>query len=195
MGTEEVERKLVKFHVETRKEFPDYTIVLKTNSWFMRFLGKLMYAMTFGHSNSFMEMVTTIGTTVYVPKDWDRREPEARLVTLRHERVHMRQSRTWGPLFSVAYLLLPLPILFAWCRTIWEREAYEESMRTRVELRGIKSIDNSVYRAHILGHFSGPSYFWAWVLKSSNEKWYDSVVARLRARETIRVVDQPGSEV
>ena len=180
MNNDDIERKLIKFHVETRKEFPNYVVVLKTNSWFMRFLGALMYAVTFGHSNSFMLMVTTIGTTVYVPKDWGKREPAARLVTLRHERVHMRQSRTWGPLFTVAYLLLPLPILFAWCRTKWEREAYEESMYARVELLGLKSIDNSTYRTHILSHFSGPSYFWAWILESSNEKWYDGVVAKLK---------------
>uniref|UniRef100_A0A6M3KYG0 Uncharacterized protein n=2 Tax=viral metagenome TaxID=1070528 RepID=A0A6M3KYG0_9ZZZZ len=43
---------------------------------------------------------------------------------LEHEMIHTRQAKRYPIIWQVSYLLLPVPVLFAWFRWRWEREAY-----------------------------------------------------------------------
>ncbi len=71
---------------------------------------------------------TTIGpNTIWAPIDTSILDPaqwaEAKTV-IEHELVHTRQARSLPVLWQLAYLLFPLPFLFAWGRWASERAAY-----------------------------------------------------------------------
>jgi hypothetical protein len=60
---------------------------------------------------------TVIGDTLYLPARWDETSAADKMITLRHERVHLRQRRRYGlPLMSLLYLLFPLPLFLAYGR-------------------------------------------------------------------------------
>lgn len=136
---------------------------------------------TFGGMNSYLDGYhTTLGKTVYVPASWDESSFDSRWVTLRHERVHMRQFRRWSwPGMVVLYGLLPLPMGLAYFRARLEQEAYAESIRAAAEIWGKAWVCEPSYRDNILGQFTGPAYGWMWPFRRSLERWYDSVVASL----------------
>jgi hypothetical protein len=156
----------------------------------MRAIDIALRIITFNQMKRFMEsFVTTIGTTVYVPVTWYapyhgsvKMSDVSKIIILRHERVHMGQKKLYGSfLFSLAYLFLPFPVVFALCRTRFEKQGYEESMRATAELVGIESLDNPLYRRHMIRHFISAEYFWMWPFRKSIERWYDSTVAEIRA--------------
>ena len=163
---------------ELRKEFPSYRVIRKEDSRLMRAIGWFLSAITLGAMSTFMtDFVTTIGFTVYVPERWALMSYDNRTVVMRHERVHMRQRRKYGTLlFTLLYLLFPLPGGLAYFRMKFEREAYEETLRAMVDLFQVDGrilIQSKEYRAQILSFFLGPSYFWMWPFRTSMEAWYD----------------------
>lgn len=164
---------------EVKREFPEFQVVKKSESRLMRAIDGFLRVATFGKMETFMTgFITTIGTTMYVTDTWDSRSPATRAITLRHERVHMRQSREWGRfLFSFFYLFF-LPTVFAWGRTRFEKEAYEESLRAYHEYYGSKFFTPAL-REDIVRHFTSAEYFWAWPWRRSIEKWYDDVVSSI----------------
>ena len=87
---------------EIRKEFPNFKLVWKQDSRFMRLIAFFLRCITFGLQSTFQtHYITTIGCTVYVPDSWRTCSDLARTITLRHERVHMRQRRALSmPLFT-----------------------------------------------------------------------------------------------
>jgi hypothetical protein len=146
--------------------------------WHQRAIGALLRII--GQNVYVDRYVTTIGRSIYLTPDWDQRTVEDRYATLRHERVHLEQFRRWGVvLMGVAYLLLPLPVGLAWFRMRWEREAYEETVRTWYELGGRPATDR--LRAHVIAQFTGPAYAWMWPFRGQLERWYDGLVGRLEA--------------
>jgi hypothetical protein len=99
---------------------------------------------------------------------------------LRHEAVHLRQFRKLTlPVMAVLYLLVPLPLGFAYFRARLEREAYAESIRAAAELWGISAVRAPQYRAHVIEQFVGPAYGWMWPFRTSVERWYDEVLATI----------------
>jgi hypothetical protein len=166
---------------EITAEFPGFKIVLKTDSAMMRAIDVFLRVITLGKMASFMDSyITTIGLTVYVPSDWDAFKDEQIARILRHERVHMRQARRYSrPLFSFLYLFFPLPGFLAYFRAKFEMEAYEETMRATAEQVGQWILDDPKFRAGIVGHFTGPEYFWMWPFKSRVERWYDEASKRI----------------
>lgn len=166
------------FLQEIKNEFPDFKLVKKTDSKLMKFIDGFLKVITFGKMNTFMEgFITTIGNTVYVNSSWDARSASTKAITLRHERVHMRQSKTNGRLkFSLMYLLFPLPSVFAYYRKKFEQEAYEESLKALYEYYGPKFFTQAT-KDDIVKHFTSAEYFWMWPWKQDVEKWYDKVVA------------------
>ena len=165
---------------DTRAEFPQFKLVPKRHNKFMERLDTLLRIVSFGGMDSFMTRVTTtIGFTVYTPEIWDALPEFDRAAILRHERVHMRQSRRMGSLrFKLYYLFWFFPIGFAWGRMKLEMEAYEESIRTRVEYAGKESL-NDAYRESMIKHFTGASYVWTWPWRKRIERWYDGFVSGL----------------
>lgn len=167
---------------EIEKEFPDFDIVSKTTSKLMRSLDTALRIISLNQMNTFMTaFVTTVGETVYVPRGWTERNYLLRAITLRHERVHMRQKRRLGMfLFTFLYLFWIFPIGLALSRRIFEQEAYAESLRASVEYFGPGALGDSVYREHIIRHFLGPGYLWTWPYRRSIEAWYDDLAMTIR---------------
>jgi len=136
----------------------------------------LLRVITFGKNDNFYTgTTTTLGRTVYFPAGWT--VDTVRLydcITLKHEATHIRQNLKFGfgniwlgtTLMAIAYLLLPLPIFFAWFRYKLERDAYWESYKAAMEL-GLTP--NTDYYVDLL---TGPSYFWAWWSKKQIQTWF-----------------------
>jgi hypothetical protein len=166
---------------EIKKEFSDFEIIKKEDSLLMKVINIFLMIITFGQMKVFMtKFITVIGNKVYVTESWDDRDERLKCATLRHERVHMRQSKKYGKfLFSILYLFLPFPIGIAWFRTKFEKEAYEESFRALNEYFGKEAFSDR-YKKHIVGQFTTSHYFWMWPFRDSLEKWYDEKASKLR---------------
>jgi hypothetical protein len=165
---------------QIKEEFPDFEIVPKNSSKFMKILNLLLKVITFGKMNRFMtDYTTTIGHRIYTSSEWENRSITTQLSTLRHERVHMRQAKKYGRfLYSLLYLLLPVPVGFAFFRAKFEMEAYEETLRAMHEFYG-PTVFTKTTKEVILGYFTGPDYFWMWPWRSNLEAWYDNFVDKL----------------
>ncbi len=168
---------------EIRAEIPGFRIVRKDRSRFQRLLAAALRLVTFGAQSSYLSRYqTTLGRTVYVTPDWDDLPAEQRYVTLRHERVHLRQFRRYGLLaMAVFYLLLPLPLGLAWCRARLEWQAYRESIAAAAELFGRAHVEEARFRDAILGQFTSGAYGWMWPFRRQLERWYAAALAALPA--------------
>lgn len=166
---------------EIKLEFPRFRLVRKDHSRFHRMIHGALTAITFGGMRSYLTgYQTTIGNTIYVTPDWDELSRDERWVTLRHERVHLRQFRRYTlPGMALLYLMLPLPMGLAWFRAGFEKAGYAETIRASAELHGIECVRDPAFRARILQQFTGPSYGWMWPYRRHLERWYDSVLATL----------------
>jgi hypothetical protein len=174
--------KLVELEIATRKEFPGFRVVKKSESGLMKTIDIFLKVITLWKMKDFMTMfITTIGEVVYVPDSWEKRPYQSKMVVLRHERVHMRQGQKYTKLlYSFLYLFFPLPTLVSYFRMRFEREAYEESLRAMKEYYGIGSIQNAKLREDTIKHFTSAEYFWMWPWKKSLGKWYDGFVEKLK---------------
>lgn len=164
-------------------EFPDFRVVPKDSSYLMRFLNVVLLVISFGAQRNFMTSFTTIvGRTMYTPRGWEDSAHTNQLATLRHERVHFRQQRRYTRfLFSVLYLFV-LPLGFAFFRTKFEKEAYEESMLVYALRYGAGALRESAYRERMIRHFTSGEYLWMWVIRSDIEKWYDDTAAAIERK-------------
>jgi hypothetical protein len=163
---------------EIHREFPRFRIVLKSESAGQRAIHNFLAVITLGGMRHYLDSYhTTLGQTVYVTPSWDNQSWDRRYVTLRHERVHMRQFRrmTW-PAMALLYGLLPLPMGLAYFRAQFEKEAYAESIRAGIEVWGLDAVREAKFREGIISQFLGPSYGWMWPFRRSMERWYDSVL-------------------
>lgn len=118
----------------------------KQESKFQRFIGWL--------HPSYMQMYTTIGSTVWCPDD-DMVPPSV----AEHEAIHVAQWKKWGPLFLVLYLFFPVPVFFAYFRWRFEREAY------------LVNIQKHGYNIDWAVTCLWRNYFFTWP-KSWMERWF-----------------------
>src|SRR6186713_717979 len=97
---------------EIRREFPGFRIVRKNDSRFSRVIDLVLKILTLGAQRRYLtDYHTVIGSTLYVPPDWDDHPWQSRYVTLRHERIHLRQFRRYTrPGMTLLYLLPFFPI-------------------------------------------------------------------------------------
>jgi hypothetical protein len=189
MRTAEALAKYMQLLRDIKEEFPDFDVRYKSDSRTMKVLDILLKVVTFGRMKTFMtEFITTYGSDIYVPDGWGDRDPLTRCITLRHERVHLRQKQRYfrsikwlsSLWFSAQYTLWILPAGLAMGRKLIEQEAYEESLRARAEYLGIAAIDDANYRKSVVHHFISADYFWTWPYRASVEKWYDATVHKIR---------------
>tara|TARA_Y100000310_G_scaffold329028_1_gene398186 strand:+ start:766 stop:1224 length:459 start_codon:yes stop_codon:yes gene_type:complete len=128
-----------------------YTIIKKSDSRLMKSLSKLLF-----FNKSFMDMVTTIRSTIYVPDNWKEFSEKKKNGIIEHEKVHIQQSKKYGFIrFAVMYVLLPFPIFYAKYRVKFEAQAYGVSLYY---------MDRRKYRSnaeHYAGIICGPQYGWA----------------------------------
>lgn len=167
--------------IENLREEYKTTLVYKDNSKFMRLLNVLLLIVTFGGQRQFMtRFTTTIGKTIYVPREWEQYPVAEKITILRHERIHLRQAKRY-PLFvfSFLYLFFPLPLFLAYYRAKFEKEAYEESMRSDADLYGGMVLYQKSYSDFIQSQFTSSAYGWMWPFKDSINKWYLDTVERI----------------
>jgi len=172
------------FKAEIRAEFPEFKVLPKGESKLMKVIDVFLKVVTFGQMKTFMTgFITTLGYTVYVNTSWTSLEPTNQMVVLRHERVHMRQRKAYGSFwYSFLYLLVFFPVAFAYFRTRFEKEAYEETMKALLEFTpdtGTLTLKSQAFKDRMIGHFTSAEYFWMWPFRRSIERWYDKVVERL----------------
>jgi len=163
-------------------EFRGFRLIRKDRSRLQRAIHVGLAVITLGGMRRYLTgYQTTIGRTIYVTPDWDELPRDDRWVTLRHERIHLRQFRRYTrPGMAVLYLLVPLPMGLAWFRARFEKEAYAETIRAAAEIHGADRVRDPGFRAGIVGQFTGPSYGWMWPFRRNLESWYDSVLAGIR---------------
>lgn len=168
---------------EIRAEFPRFRLIRKDRSAFQRAIDRALRLVTAGRMTAYLNgYQTTIGYRVYVTPDWDSRPATQRYITMRHERVHLRQFRRYTlPAMALLYLLVPVPTGLAWFRAHFERQAYEETLRATLEVHGPEALRDPALRRGIVAQFTGPSYGWMWPFRRSVERWYDRAVERLIA--------------
>lgn len=167
------------------------TIESKESRWYWKALGFILKVVSLGMNNKFMtDFVTTTGTLIGVPADWDTWDVRERYEILRHEAKHIEQYKRFGfgniwfgaIVVGIAYAFLPFPIGLAYCRAMIEREGYAESIRVMVQLDGPNAAREA--KSFFVSQYTGPNYLWMWPFKSQVEKWVDDDLARIIAEET-----------
>ncbi|MEM6954441.1 MAG: hypothetical protein AAF411_23810 [Myxococcota bacterium] len=168
---------LAAYEASLKAEFARLRFIDKRDDRFSKLIDGALRIVTLGGQSRYMtHYVTTIGQTIYLPTSWAERPETERLITLRHEAVHLHQFRRFGiVLMSVLYLLPFFPLGLAYGRARLEWEAYAETLRATRELRGLAAA--SALRPHITRQFTGPAYGWMWPFEGQVHRWIDDVLA------------------
>jgi len=172
-----------------RQEFPGFRIVPKDGNAFSRTIDVALRVITLGAQRRYMTHYhTVIGDTLYVPPSWDLMSDQARVILLRHERVHLLQKRRFGFfLFAFLYLVPVFPLGLAYGRARLEWEAYRETLRATVELQGIGALDDGLLEEEIVRRFVGGDYGWMWPFPKTVRRWIDQARRELRSDAVRRI--------
>jgi hypothetical protein len=176
------------FLAQLSAEFPGFRLRYKRDSALCRAIHAALLLLTFGGQRDFLSgYYTVLGETLYVPDSWDDLPDVDRVILLRHERVHLRQRRRYGSVgMALLYLLPFLPLGLAYGRARLEWEAYRETLRATLELKGHSAAFDPVLRRRIVTRFTGPDYGWMWPFRRGVERWYDACLAELDASPASR---------
>lgn len=178
------------FLEEIRGEFPRFRLVRKRESRLSKLIDVTLRLLTLGGQREYMSRYhTVIGDTLYVPEAWEMTPDIAKVITLRHERVHLRQRRRYGDIGMTFLYLLPFfPLGLAYGRARIEWEAYTETIRATAEYRGLEAA--GALREYIVSQFTSGAYGWMWPFRRAVERWFDEalhlVEAELRQTTTSR---------
>lgn len=166
---------------EIRREFPDFEIRRKRESWLHRGIALALAALTLGGQRQYLTRYhTVLFGRLYVPDAWDSMTDDARVILLRHERIHLRQRRRMGDLWMALVYLFPLfPLGLAWGRARLEWEAYRETIRATAELHGVAAA--RALEDEIVQRYVGPDYGWMWPFPRVVRRWFREVIADLEA--------------
>ena len=164
--------------LDLKKEFPKFSLINKSDSRLMKVIDVLLRIITFNQQKTFLtKYTTTLNTTVYLGGDWDKMSSVSIAMLRRHERVHMRQARRYGIfIFAIMYLLIPFPFLFAYCRMVFEKEAYRETIVASYQCRGRDFVTSASFKNFIVKQFTTAAYGWMWIFKTHIEKWFDNTL-------------------
>ena len=174
---------------DLRREFPRFRIVPKAHNRLSRAIDLVLRIVTLGRQSRYLTHYhTVLGDTLYVPDGWAEAAPIDRVITLRHERVHLRQRRRYGMVgMALLYLVPFLPLGLAYGRARLEWEAYRETIRATAELRGRDAAHSPELRARIVEQFTGAAYGWMWPFARTIARWLDEALTELD-----RPVKEPG---
>ncbi len=169
------------FIAELCLEFPRFCIIPKRESSLSRLIDVVLKVLTFGAQREFMTRYhTVLWDRLYVPDLWERTPDLARLITLRHERIHLRQRRRYGDFVMTFLYVFPFfPLGLAYGRARIEWEAYTETIRATAELRGLEAARSPDLRRHILKQFTSGAYGWMWPFPAMLERWYDDALSQI----------------
>ena len=167
--------------IDIKREFPKFGLVKKSDSRLMKAIDIFLRIVTFNQQKVFLtKYTTTLNTTVYLGNDWDKMSSVNKAILLRHERVHMCQARRYSIImFAIMYILIPLPFLFAYCRMMFEKEAYKETMIASYQYHGKGFVTSNNFKQFIVNQFTTAAYGWMWILKPQVEKWFDKMLAEM----------------
>ena len=116
--------------------------IVEKSGWFWTTLAWLLYIVTFTiyKREHFLEdFATTIGNRVGFPPSWSYRSVA---YVMPHEARHVWQSKACGlfisawvglPLFFLLYILLPIPLGFAWFRYFFEKDATRATIKELIK--------------------------------------------------------------
>jgi len=171
------------FLARLRQEFPAFRIVPKHDNPFSHAIDLALKLVTLGAQRHYLTHYhTVIGYTLYVPPGWTQMSDVARVILLRHERVHLLQRRRYGfVLFAFLYLVPFLPLGLAYGRARLEWEAYRETLRATVELQGVASLADGRLQDEIVRRFVGGDYGWMWPFPGRVRAWIDEALAEIEA--------------
>jgi hypothetical protein len=174
---------LERFLAELREEFPRFRVIDKRTSPLSKLIDVALKVVTLGGQRHYLtRYYTVLGDRLYVPDGWKSVDPIEAVITLRHERIHLRQRRRYTlPGMALIYLLWPLPLGLAYGRARIEWEAYTETLRATYELRGEKALRSKALRSRIVEQFTSAAYGWMWPFRASVERWYDEAVETIAA--------------
>jgi hypothetical protein len=180
-----------RFVTEIELEFPRFRIVKKRDSALSRVIDVVLKVLTFGAQSAFMTHYhTVLWDTLYVPDLWESTPDVARLITLHHERVHLRQRRRYGDFVMTFLYLVPFfPIGLAYGRARIEWEAYRETIRATARYRGLAAARSLDLRRHIIRQFTSGAYGWMWPFPKVLDRWYDVALAELPANSDKPLAD------
>lgn len=180
--------KVSRYHVlweRLQKELPGIRTVPRKSNWLFKHFPK-----------KFDNFGTTINNTLYLPMNWDTRSEASKYRHIRHEVVHFRQFRRWPfaflgkfkrlryintILFSLTYLLLPLPVFWT-ARSLFERKSYEQSLATAVEIGELDPFSEAheaSWTEWAVETFTSGTYVWMSTEKSTR-KWCAKAFAKAR---------------
>jgi hypothetical protein len=187
---DDVESSSERLIAETRREFPGFRLVPKRASRLARAIDLALRVITFGAQRRFLTHYhTVLFDVLYLPDSWDATPDTDRVITLRHERVHMRQRRRYGDLlFAFLYLVPFFPVGLAYGRAHLEWEAYAETLRATAELAGIEAARSPELRERIVRQFTGAAYVWMWPFPRMVLRWHaralDAIARELESSAT-----------
>jgi hypothetical protein len=166
---------------DLEREFPRFRIVPKRGSRLSRAIDLALKAVTLGRQSLYLTHYhTVLGYTLYVPDGWEEASPLDRAITLRHERVHLRQRRRYGMIgMALIYLFPILPLGLAYGRARIEWEAYRETIIATAELRGLDAARSPALRSRIVEQFTSAAYGWMWPFRRTIERWIDHALAEV----------------
>lgn len=167
------------FLAEIRSEFPKFALVRKRESASSKAIDIALRVITLGSQREFMSRYhTVIGNTLYLPDAWETTPDISKVITLRHERVHLRQRRRYGDIVMTFLYLVPIfPLGLAYGRARIEWEAYTETIRATAEYRGIFAARE--LRDYIVSQFTSGAYGWMWPFRRTVEGWFDEALKRV----------------
>jgi hypothetical protein len=182
-NAEDGRRVLEAFLAEMRAEFPRFVVIEKAKSPLSRAIDLALKVLTLGGQRSYLtHYYTVLGDRLYVPASFSEVDPIDAVVTLRHERIHLRQRRRYTLVGMAAiYLLFPVPLGLAWGRARIEWEAYTETLRATLELRGEAAVRSPRLRERIVSQFTSPAYGWMWPFERAVGRWYDEALEKMLA--------------
>jgi hypothetical protein len=170
-----------------RAEFPAFRIVPKRHDLLSHAIDLALKLVTLGAQRRYLTHYhTVISYTLYVPPGWAQMSDVARVILLRHERVHLRQRRRYGfALFAFLYLIPILPLGLAYGRARLEWEAYRETLRATAELQGFSALADGQLQAEIVRRFVGGDYGWMWPFPTQIQAWIEETVRQLEADHVV----------
>lgn len=159
-----------------RAEFPSFDVRPKRESRLQRAIHVALAIVTLGGQRRYLtEYHTVLFGTLWVPDAWSAMSDDDRYVLLRHERVHLRQRARMGDvLMAFVYLVPILPLFLAYGRARLEWEAYAETIRATLEVKGEGAL--GPLRERVVARFTGPDYGWMWPFPRTIRRWFDAEV-------------------
>ena len=171
------------FIAEIKAEFPSFRVVSKEGDGFSKLIDVALRVITLGGQSEYLtRYYTVIFHTLYVPGGWEATDDVERVITLRHERIHLRQVKRYTRVgMAVLYLVPFFPLGLAYGRARIEWEAYTETIRATAEMRGLDAARSPWLRKHIVEQFVSGAYGWMWPFRGQVNRWYDRALAQIEA--------------